>query len=68
MGLLRRSFKGVVAALKNICKGEMAMDTDRGGKTQSKSIVKETFQMAWPAVLESCFFCVGGRVFFKVCF
>ena len=62
MGLLRRSFKGVVAALKNICKGEMAMDTDRGGKTQSKSIVKETFQMAWPAVLESFFVALAGMI------
>ena len=38
------------------------MDTDRGGKTQSKSIVKETFQMAWPAVLESCFLSQAGQI------
>lgn len=38
------------------------MDTDRGGKTQSKSIVKETFQMAWPAVLESFFVALAGMI------
>ena len=35
------------------------MDTENGAQGQSKSIVRETFQMAWPAVLESCFFGFG---------
>ena len=38
------------------------MDTENGAQGQSKSIVRETFQMAWPAVLESFFVALAGMI------
>ena len=38
------------------------MDGENGTKEPSKSIVRETFQMAWPAVLESFFVALAGMI------
>ena len=38
------------------------MDTEKKEVSQSKAIIRETFQMAWPAVLESFFVALAGMI------
>lgn len=38
------------------------MDTEATTMPQSKAIIRETFQMAWPAVLESFFVALAGMI------